>query len=112
MNNPAFLISQLTHSPQLGKRIVLGAGIGFIFISLFLIMADGVKPEWGELWMIRPLVIVPLATALSPVFYTFMDPWRARGGYQRVLVNLLSLFVFLFSLWIGTVLGLDGTYWD
>jgi hypothetical protein len=112
MNNPVFLFSQLVHSPHLSKRIVLGAGIGFIFISLFLIMADGVKPEWGELWMIRPLVIVPLATALSAMFYTFMDPWRARRGYQRFLAGLLSLLVFLFSLWIGTVLGLDGTYWD
>ncbi|MDX1332392.1 MAG: potassium transporter KefB [Robiginitalea sp.] len=112
MKNPVFIISQLIKAPHLGNRMLLGAGVGFLFISLFLIMADGAKPEWGDFWMLRPLLIVPLATALGAAFYTFMDPWRQRGGYQQVLANLLSLMGFLFSLWIGSVLGLDGTYWD
>jgi ABC-type transport system involved in cytochrome c biogenesis permease subunit len=112
MNNPVFIISQLIDSPYLGKRMLWGAGVGFLFISLFLIMADGAKPEWGDYWMLRPLLIVPLATALGAAFYNFMDPWRQRGGYQQFLANLLSLLGFVFSLWIGSVLGLDGTYWD
>ncbi len=112
MNTPVFLISQLIQSPHLGKRMVLGAGIGFLFISLFLIMADGVRPEWGNYWMLRPLLVVPLATALGAAFYTFLDPWRRKGSYRKILAELLGLLGFVFSLWIGTVLGLDGTYWD
>ncbi len=112
MNTPVFLIGQLMGSPNLSKRMILGAGIGFLFISLFLIMADGAQPQWGDYWMLRPLGVVPLATALGAAFYTFLDPWRVKGGYQRILAELLGLLGFVFSLWIGTVLGLDGTYWD
>ena len=112
MNTPVFLINQLIRSPHLGKRMVLGAGVGFLFISLFLIMADGAQPQWGDYWMLRPMLVVPLATALSAVFYTFMDPWRLRGGYRQLLANVLSLLGFVLSLWLGSVLGLDGTYWD
>ena len=112
MNNPVCIVSHLIDSPQLGKRMILGAGIGFLFISLFLVMAGGTKPEWGDFWMIRPLLVVPVATALGGAFYTFLDPWRRKGGYQQFLAELLGLLGFIFSLWIGTVLGLDGTYWD
>ena len=112
MNTPIFLISQLTDSPYLSKRMILGAGIGFLFISLFLITADGAKPEWGDFWMLRPLLIAPFAGAMGGVFYTFLDPWRQKGGHQKFLANLLSVVVFIFGLWIGSVLGLDGTYWD
>ncbi|MEJ2583894.1 MAG: hypothetical protein P8Z38_02260 [Robiginitalea sp.] len=112
MNNPVFLISQLMASPRLSKRIILGAGIGFLLISLFLILADGSQPEWGNFWMVRPLLVVPFAGAMGGVFYTFMDPWRRKGGIYSVMANLISVLVFLFGLWIGSVLGLDGTYWD
>jgi hypothetical protein len=83
-----------------------------LFISFFLITGGGTKPEWGDFWMIRPLLVVPVATALGGAFYTFLDAWRRKGGYQQGLANLLSLPGFVCSLWIGAVLGLDGTYWD
>lgn len=112
MNNPIFLISQLTESPHLGKRMAWGAGTGFLFISIFLITADGAKPEWGSLWMVRPMLVVPFAGAMGGVFYTFLDPWRQKDGVPRILANLLGLLGFVFCLWIGSVLGLDGTYWN
>ena len=47
------------------KRMLVGAGIGLLLISLFLLSAGEPNPEWGKLWMIRPLIIVPLAVAMG-----------------------------------------------
>lgn len=106
------LFNHLIHSPLLGKCMLRGAGIGFLLISLFLVTADGARPEWGHLWMLRPLVVVPFAGAMGGLFYTFLDPWRRQGTWQRLLANALSVVVFIFGLWLGSVLGLDGTYWN
>ncbi len=106
------LFTHLLHSPLLGKRMLRGAGIGFLLISLFLVTADGVQPEWGSLWMLRPLLVVPFAGAMGGLFYTFLDPWRRQGAWQRLVANVLSVVVFVIGLWLGSVLGLDGTYWN
>lgn len=100
------------HTGSLTKRILQGAGIALILISAFLFPFDGAKPEWGNFWMIKPLVIVPLAGASGGVFYYWMDYLRIQGSWKKILANVLSLIGFLFVLWIGTVLGLNGTLWD
>lgn len=89
-----------------------GAGIAFPLILLFLVSAGAGDPDWPRFWMIRPLVIVPLAGALGGVFYYNMDHLRDQGGSRKALANVLSLLVYLVVLWLGTVLGLDGTWWD
>lgn len=104
---------QLTHPASLSKRMLLGGGIALILITAFLLpVFDDPKPEWGKLWMIRPLVIVSLAGAAGGGFYYFMDDLRLKGGLAKVLANLLSLLVYIVALWLGSVLGLDGTLWD
>ena len=96
----------------LGKRMLQGAGIGLILISLFLLKAGEPKPEWGNLWQIKPLIMVPIAGAMGGAFYYLLAPFRAKGSWQMALGILIGLIGFLFALWIGTVLGLNGTYWD
>ncbi len=105
-------LKQTFQSPSLVKNILLGAGIGLALIGLFLFNADEPNPEWHELWMIRPFVIVPLSGAMGGLFYTFMEPWRKKNGWIKTAAYLLCLIVFLIGLFMGTVLGLDGTYWN
>jgi hypothetical protein len=62
--------------------------------------------------MIRPLIIVPLAGATGGLFYHLMDNLHLQGGWKKVLALILSLIGYIFVLWIGTVLGLDGTWWN
>ena len=100
------------HSAPLSKRILQGAGIALVLISLFLYSAGEPNPEWPKFWMVKPLVIVPIAGALGGVFYYFMDHLRFQGGWIRVLAVLLSLFGYVIALWLGTVLGLNGTMWN
>lgn len=62
--------------------------------------------------MIKPLIIVPLAGAIGGIFYYVMDHLRYNGGWKLILANILSLIAYSIGLWLGIVLGLDGTFWN
>lgn len=94
----------------LAKPVLTGAVIGLIAISFFVFGADHPKAEWGKLWMIRPLIITPMAGAMGGAFYYFMD-YQCSRGFNKTLAVILSLIVFIVGLWLGIVLGLAGTMW-
>lgn len=99
-------------SNLIAKRMLVGAAIALVIISVFLYGVDNVKPEWGKLWMLRPLIVVPLAGSMGGLFYHMMDILRVRGGWNTIFANIISFVVFIIALWMGTVLGLVGTLWD
>lgn len=102
-----------SHQPvSFMKPILIGAGVGLMVISFFVFGADAPKPEWGKLWMIKPLIITPIAGAMGGAFYYFMDYLSSRGGLNKTVAIILSLIVFLVGLWLGIVLGLNGTLWN
>ncbi|QHL89392.1 potassium transporter KefB [Nibribacter ruber] len=100
-----------TPSVSLFKPMLLGGCIALLAISFFVFGVDNPNPAWGKYWMVRPLIITPLAGAMGGVFYAFMDYQSARG-FNRTLAVLLSLVVFVVGLWLGIVLGLAGTMWN
>lgn len=100
------------HSSTIIKRIIYGGVIALILISFFLSTVDEPKPEWGKFWMVRPLIIVPLAGAMGGIFYHYMDSLRSRGGWVTVAAIIIGLLGYIIILWLGTVLGLDGTLWN
>lgn len=108
---PENLISHATKGP-VAKRMLVGAGLGLILISVFLLNAEHVDPEWGKFYWIRPIIIVPVAGAMGGFFYHLITPLRYRGGWQKIVAITLSLIVYIIELWLGFVLGLDGTYWN
>jgi hypothetical protein len=100
------------NTASLIKRMLVGALVGLIIISIFLMGASNPNPAWGKFWMIRPLVIVPLAGATGGVFNYFITQQDYQSGLAKALAITFSLIVFIVGLWMGIVLGLDGTYWD
>ena len=100
------------HAASAGMRMLQGAGIALIVITGFLISAGEADPGWPKLWIIKPLMIVPLAGALGGLFYYNLGPLRRQGGWRTVLAVTLSIMVYLVVLWLGIVLGLNGTMWD
>lgn len=106
------LQQQPSHAASASMRMLQGAGIALIVITAFLLSAGEADPGWPKLWIIKPLIIVPLAGALGGLFYYNMDPLRHQGGWRTVVAIVTSLIVYLFVLWLGIVLGLNGTMWD
>ncbi|HEY0669811.1 MAG TPA: hypothetical protein VGD22_16635 [Sphingobacteriaceae bacterium] len=96
---------------SLAQPIMLGAGIALFVISFFIFGAES-NPEWGKLWRIRPLIITPLAGAVGGAFYYFMYQLSFKGRINKTVAVILSLIVYIIGLWMGIVLGLDGTLWD
>ena len=105
------LIIQPINWPSLGKRMLLGASIGLAVILFFVLGVDEPNPEWGKLWMIRPLLVTPSAGAMGGAFYYFMNHITYKGSWKRVLANIVSVIVFIIGIWMGIVLGLVGTMW-
>lgn len=93
------------------KPILVGAGIALLVISFFVFSVDQPNPDWGKFWMIRPLIITPLAGAMGGGFYAFMH-YQSSRGFNRTLAVILGIVVYLIGLWLGVVLGLDGTMWN
>lgn len=99
-------------SASLAKPMLLGAGIGLLFISIFILGVDYSDPSWSQYWQVRPMIIVPLSGAIGGLFYCFMGDLRSRGGWIKAVAIVLSYIGFAVILWLGIVLGLEGTLWD
>ncbi|TWR31492.1 potassium transporter KefB [Mucilaginibacter pallidiroseus] len=103
--------AQRNQSGPLGKRILQGAGVGLIIVSTFLLQTGEPDPTWNKYWVLRPLLVMTFAGAMSGVFYYLMGNMRSKGGWHTVLANVLSFVVFAIGMWMGMVLGFAGTYW-
>jgi hypothetical protein len=99
-------------STSIIKRMLIGFGIGLIVISFLVFSVDTPKPEWGTWWQVRPLIITPLAAAFGILAFYLKDIVRPQGNVMNVLVFLVSVLGFIIALWLGIVLGLDGTLWN
>lgn len=93
-------------------RVLIGAAIAFALISLFVFGVDNPKPEWPEYWRLRPLIITTIAGGIGGAFFDFMHLLRREGSWKKVLGLLLGLIGYLVILWLGSILGLDGTLWN
>ena len=94
------------------KRMLIGAAIGLTLISIFVFSVDEPNPEWGKYWMIRPLIITPLVAAFGSLSFFLNDIVRPESDIMRLVVFLLSALAFIIALWMGFILGLDGTLWN
>src|SRR6188768_1386940 len=99
------------HPVSFIKPMLVGAGIALLVISFFVFGIDHPRPEWWKFWMIRPLIVTPLAGAMGGAFYAFMDYQRSRS-FNKTLAVILSIIVYLIGLWLGIVLGLAGIMRD
>ncbi|MGV3529286.1 MAG: hypothetical protein ACO1OO_10360 [Flavisolibacter sp.] len=106
-NTPAVI-----HRISLTKRMLVGAGIGLILISIFLYSADAPHPEWPANWMLKPFIVVPIAGAMAGMLNYNLDHLRFQGGVMKAFAIIISLLAYVLCLWLGMVLGLNGTMWN
>jgi hypothetical protein len=108
-------MSQQNHShtffsASLTRRMVTGGSVALALIVLFLFSAKENDPSWSKYWILRPLIIVPLAGAGGGLFYDFMANLFS-GGWKKMLAIAVGCIGFIIALWLGSVLGLAGYYW-
>lgn len=96
----------------LAKRMLTGAVLGFLFITLFVMGVDNPHPDWPENWKIRPMLVVAIAGALAGAFFDLMYLLRRQGGILKLIGIVISVLGPLVILWLGSVFGLAGTLWN
>jgi hypothetical protein len=106
------LATQPVNQPLLRKCILIGGGIALAIIAFFVLGVRQPKPEWGALWMIRPLLVTPIVGAIGGACYYFANNLFILTGWKKVTIGILSVLGFIIALWMGVVLGLAGTMWN
>lgn len=96
---------------SLTHRMIIGAGIGLLLISVFVIPAEADR-AWGKFWMVRPLIVTPFAGAMAGMFNYLILNFHEFIGMNRKVAIIASVIMPLIGLYLGLVLGLDGTMWD
>lgn len=86
--------------------------IGLGLIALFVFSVKEPDPLWGSYWRVRPLLLTPLIAGAGAVFAYFLYRRGLGSALHKAIFTILAAAAFLFSLWIGIILGLDGTLWD
>jgi len=100
------------HKFTLTKLILIGWVIGLAVILVFILpVLNHSHPNWPKYWMLRPLIVTPLAGAAGGVWYYLMDFLRSHGGWKTIVAYALSFIGFIVAIWMGIVLGLVGTMW-
>ena len=100
-------------SPKsLFRHLLSGWAIGLLITTLMIFSADEFKPEWGEWWMLKPLIITPLAAAAGMLAFYLRNYFSPTSGLGKITVFAISMVLFLAVLWMGIVLGFDGTLWN
>lgn len=103
------LLAQPINRTSLAIRMLVGGGIALFLVILFLVSADEPNPEWPRFWMLKPLIITPLAGAMGG-FCSYVLEQMLPG--KKVVAVILSLIVYIIGFYMGFVLGMDGTFWD
>lgn len=97
---------------SIASHILAGWAIGLVLITLLVLSADDPDPAWGPWWLVRPLVITPMASSLGMLAFFLRPLINPKTNFSRFIVFLASLIIYLVALWMGFVLGLDGTMWN
>jgi hypothetical protein len=93
------------------KSVLTGAGIAFLVISFFVFGIEEPNPEWGQFWRIKPLMLTPLAGGIGGAIFYIMTQ-RVSRDLPKTLTFPAGIVAYFIVLWLGVVLGLNGTMWD
>lgn len=97
---------------SLVKRMLIGTAIGLVVIAIFVLPIKHPRAEWGQYWMLKPFIITPLSGAMGGLVAYFMARFRNQYGWNKTLTFLLTAIICVIGLWMGIVLGLNGTLWN
>src|SRR5688572_30407821 len=97
---------------SLRNRMIIGAIAGLAVVAFLLFAAGAADPAWGKYWMIRPIIVLTFAGAMAGLCNYIILHYRHLAGLHRIVAIIISLVVSLVGIWMGIVLGFDGTLWN
>ena len=103
--------SQTVVQVPIKKAMLAGAITGLLLISFFLLMAGEADPTWNRFWRLRPLFVVPAAGAMGAAFFAWLSSLQSANEWLKFSFLMVGIIGFVVSIWLGSVLGLAGTYW-
>ena len=112
MTHTGNLTRRPAFTEALPKRMLFGAGIALIAISVFVIGAGNGNPTWGGYWRIKPLLLTPFLGAIVGLCYDITQPLRQIDGWLGKVFWVLSLVGYFIGIWMALVLGMAGTMWN
>jgi peptidoglycan biosynthesis protein MviN/MurJ (putative lipid II flippase) len=102
----------MKHNVTYKKRMIQGAIAGLVLILFFLLSGNKPHPDWKATWWLKPLFIVPFAGAMGGVWFHILSSLQTDKGLKKILLYVLGFIGVLVALWMGMVVGLDGTFWN
>ncbi len=94
------------------KILMLGFTLGLFIATLFIYSVPFPKFSWGPNWMVKPLILVSLISAIGSIPFYYANQYDAPHPKNKILTYILSAVVLIICIWIGVVLGFKGTLWD
>lgn len=94
------------------SHVVAGWAIGFILILALVLSVNEPKPEWSQYWWVRPVLLTPFISGLAGWLFYRIPRFFQQQQWSLALAYVFVVLLFIFMLWIGIVLGLDGTLWN
>ncbi|PVH27025.1 hypothetical protein [Sphingobacterium corticibacter] len=92
-------------------KMMFGAALGIFVVSPFIYGNTPHNDEWGFFWFIKPLVLIPLSGAVGGALYYLSTRYLQHILPKWLLMGMGTLLLAV-SIWIGAILGLNGTYWN
>ncbi len=105
--------NSLINQPRMYPRfLLLGAGINLIINVLFITDLDTTNSAWSPFWMVKPLTLGPLITGLGAMLAFYVVKFLINQNISKYISYFSFVAIFIISIWLGIVLGFNGTLWD
>jgi hypothetical protein len=105
-------LQHILFSKLMVKRVLQGAGIGLVLISIFILGTLTGNGKIGTIVFI-PMAAVAIGGACGGAFYCFMDLFRNQGGWKKHLANVISVLVYFIGCYMSLILALNAMgLWD
>lgn len=94
------------------KRMLQGSIVGLALILFFFLSANKPSPAWNATWWLKPLLVVPFTGAMGGLGFHILTSLQTNSGWKQLVLYVFGFIGFLIALWMGMIVGLDGTYWN
>ena len=94
------------------KIVLLGFALGLFIASMLIHNVSFPKLSWGPNWYIKPMLVLSFVASIGSIPFYFANQYEASNHSKKILAYLGATLFLLFFIWIGIILGFDGTIWN